>query len=90
MNEAQEKKLREQLEGLHDFPDLYLFKFIIPSSNKTMAEVLAHFSDKAQVTHRSSSNGKYTSISVKEVMMSADAVIDRYKELNGIEGLMSL
>lgn len=90
MNLDQELKLKEQLEQLHSFPDLYYFKFIIPSSEEKLKEVLSHFSENAEVKSRTSKNGKYTSISIKEVMMSAQKVVDRYRELNNIEGLMSL
>ncbi len=90
MTQEQEAKLREQLDGLHQFPDVYLFKFIVPNEEQKKQDVLKHFSEKAITTLKESKKGNYVSISIKEVMMSIDAVVDRYKELQNIEGLISL
>ena len=40
-------------------------------------------------TQKESTNGKYMSITIKEVMLDADSIINKYKEMDGIEGLMS-
>ncbi|MGB0165266.1 MAG: DUF493 family protein [Luteibaculum sp.] len=90
MTQEQEAKLRDQLDQLHDFPDVYLFKFIIPTDDDKKNLVLSKFSKNAEIKIKSSRKGNYESISIKEVMMSIDAVIDRYKSLGQIEGLISL
>jgi uncharacterized protein len=83
-------KLREQL-NLHDsWPMVYMFKFIVPADNRKIALVESKFSDEAVITQSQSSNGKYISITIKEVMLNAEAIIDKYKEMSGIEGLMAL
>jgi putative lipoic acid-binding regulatory protein len=66
-----------------------MFKFIIPADNRKIALVEAKFSDEAIITQKESSNGKYISITIKEVMLDADSIISKYKEMEGIEGLMS-
>ena len=82
-------KLREQLNAEAGWPKIYMFKFIIPSVNKTIALVESKFSDEAVITQKESTNGKYMSITIKEVMLDADSIINKYKEMDGIEGLMS-
>ena len=84
------ESLRKKLEEQTEFPSVYLFKFIVPSQNRSIALAEALFDEQAQVSLRASKTGKYTSISAKEMMLSADAVILRYKKAMEIEGLMAL
>jgi hypothetical protein len=88
--DEQFEKLREQLNKEKSWPLIYMFKFIIPTDNRKIALVEAKFSDEAVITQKESSNGKYISITVKEVMLNADSIISKYKEMEGIEGLMAL
>lgn len=83
--------LKKRLEKDFSWPSVYLFKFIIPSDNQKIALVESAFPSKeSKINIRQSSNGKYVSISVKEVMMSPNEVIEKYQKLEGIEGLISL
>ncbi|MES2592339.1 MAG: DUF493 family protein [Bacteroidota bacterium] len=83
------EKLRELLEKESSWPMVYMFKFIVPADNQKIALVEAKFSDEAIILHKESTNGKYFSITIKEVMLSAESIINKYKEMQGIEGLMS-
>ncbi len=89
-NDEQFESLREKLSKDNNWPQVYMFKFIIPADNKKMALVEAKFSDEADIQQKESSGGKYISITVKEVMLSADDVINKYKEVSTIEGVMAL
>ncbi|MBA3707108.1 MAG: DUF493 family protein [Bacteroidetes bacterium] len=82
--------LREKLSKDNNWPQVYMFKFIITADNKKMALVEAKFSDEAIIQQKESSGGKYMSITVKEVMLSVDDVINKYIEVSGIEGVMAL
>jgi putative lipoic acid-binding regulatory protein len=88
--DEQFEKLRNLLNKENKFPIVYMFKFIIPADNRKIALVESKFSDEAIISHKESSNGKYFSITVKEVMLNADSIIEKYKEMDGIEGLMAL
>ena len=81
--------LKSKLETM-DFPMVYLFKFIFPNDNRTLALVEALFGPEAQVHVNKSRNGNYLSLSAKEMMIDVDQVIDRYKQAAEIEGVMSL
>lgn len=83
-------KLREFLNKEESWPIVYMFKFIIPADNQKIALIESKFSDEAVISHKESSGGKYFSITVKEVMLSADAIVDKYKEMKNIEGLITL
>jgi putative lipoic acid-binding regulatory protein len=87
--EEQFEQLRLTLNKEANWPTIYMFKFIIPADNRRIALVESKFSDEAIITQKESTNGKYISITVKEVMLSADSIIDKYKEMDGIEGLMA-
>jgi len=88
MKDEQFDKLREQLNQMN-WPTVYMFKFIIPAENKKIALVESKFSDEAIITQKESTNGRYISITIKQVMLTPESIIDKYKEMDGIEGLMA-
>lgn len=81
--------LRAQLEQL-DWPNVYLFKFIVPNDNEHMAQVSALFDEQADIAYHQSGKGNYVSVSVKEVMLSVEAIIDIYEKASKIKGVISL
>lgn len=89
--EAKYEQLRKQLEELENWPTVYMFKFIVPADNQKVAQVEALFdTEQSQVSMRTSKNGNFVAVTAKELMVNAEAVINRYKDAEGIEGLMSL
>lgn len=89
-SDEQFDKLKEVLNKHTIWPTVYMFKFIIPADNKKIALVESKFSETAIISQHESSTGKYISITVKDVMLNADSIIEKYKEMKGIEGLISL
>ena len=82
--------LREKLEA-EQWPQVFMFKFIVPAENERIAMVEHLFNTtEAEVTMRQSKNGNFVSISAKEMMLSADSVLERYKKAAEIEGLIAL
>jgi putative lipoic acid-binding regulatory protein len=91
MNEADFNRIKLQLDASHDWPALYMFKFIVPSDNEKIAKVEALFNaETAEIRLRPSKNGKYTSITAREIMTSSDAVMECYAQASQIEGLIAL
>ena len=82
-------ELKKKLEK-HSWPAVYMFKFIVPSDNQKIALVQNLFGDDAEVKQQPSSKGNYTSITAREVMLSADSVIEVYQKASSIEGIISL
>jgi putative lipoic acid-binding regulatory protein len=89
MEEPNFDELRKKLEK-ENFPSIYMFKFIVPSDNHKIALVESFFEDVAEINHQPSSNGKYTSITARQVMLSAEAVVNVYRQAAAVEGIISL
>jgi hypothetical protein len=81
--------LRRNLE-LQEWPSVYLFKFISPSDSMVIARITVLFDQGADLKYKESKKGKYVSISVKEMMVDADSVIMKYKQISKIPGVMAL
>jgi putative lipoic acid-binding regulatory protein len=67
-----------------------MFKFIAPAENRIFALLHDLFPLHAEFTNKQSAGGKYVSITVKELMLSADEVIERYQKASAIEGVIVL
>jgi len=82
--------LREQLAKSYTWPTVYMFKFIAPAENRIFALLHDLFHEQAEFVTKNSAGGKYVSITVKEVMLNVDEVIDRYQKASAIEGVIVL
>jgi len=93
MNNEEEfyKKLKISLEETTQFPSEYMYKFIIPSDKEKLREIETIFDHTgAVIKTKPSKTGKYNSITVLVQMKNADAVIEKYKEVSNVEGVISL
>lgn len=85
------KKLLIQLNDTTKFPEIYLYKFIVPSVENKAEEVISKFNNLgATINTKKSKTGKYTSISIHVKMESAIAVVEKYKEVGKVAGIISL
>ncbi|WP_332024886.1 DUF493 domain-containing protein [Kaistella sp.] len=83
--------LKEKLEATHDFPQDYLFKFIITNEESKQTEIYRVFDNvKYTLSTKDSKNGKYTSLTMNAFVLDADQVITIYKEVGKISGVMML
>ncbi len=85
-------KLKTQLQDTAIWPNLYLYKFIIPTQSNQSKVLLDIFDNVgATIVSKTSKNGKYTSYSIKVKLKNPDAVIAKYKEVaSKVEGVISL
>lgn len=81
--------LKEQLLQ-EEWPNVYLFKFIVENTPEKIALTTALFDETADIAFHTSKNGKFVSVSVKEMMLDADSVIAIYDKAAAIEGIISL
>ena len=88
-NNEQFDSLRKELDKTEVWPIVYMFKFIILADSKKQALVASKFTDESIITTQTSTNGKYISLTIKEVMLNADSIINKYLEIGEIEGVMS-
>jgi len=85
------KRLKRQLEETTVWPSNYLYKFIVPSDEDKVREIQNIFDNTgAVIESKQSKKGAYTSISVTVNLSGADAVIEKYKAVGKIEGVISL
>jgi hypothetical protein len=89
MDETVFSNLRFQLEK-EEWPNVYLFKFIVPNDTHNVALVNALFDDTARIEYQESRNGKYISVSAREFMLNVDSIIDVYVRSSQIKGLIAL
>lgn len=78
--------LREKLSE-QSFPCKYMYKFI--AKEEKLKDLKPFFQD-AEIRTKPSSKGKYVSFTAVVMALSAEQIIERYKSLSHIDGLMSL
>ncbi len=85
------KKLKKSLEETSTFPTDYMFKFIVPANEGGFKKIEEIFNNLgAVIKSKPSKTGKYTSLTILVKMKSANDIIDKYKEVSPIEGIISL
>ena len=89
--EAFYNRLREELLKSSSWPSNYLYKFIVPTDQQKIDEITAIFDNTgAVIESKKSKKGKYTSLSITVHMEDPDKVIEKYKEVGKVEGVISL
>ncbi len=91
--EAQEfyDRLQVELDNSNSWPAEYLFKFIVPSIENNVEFVENAFNCMGAVIKTTKSKtGKYTSISVDVTVANSEEIIQKYKEVSVIKGIVSL
>lgn len=84
-------RLRQQLEESTTWPSNYLFKFIVGSDPVKIDQIHKIFDNAgAVIESKQSKKGKYTSISITVSQKNPDEVIEKYKEVGKVEGVISL
>lgn len=90
LSEEAQAKLRERLDQVHEWPSVYMFKFICEPDQERMDRILALFPSEMEVLRRYSAGGKYVSLTIREVMMNAEDVVQRYVKASAINGVIVL
>ncbi len=88
---AKYESLKIQLEESSKWPSEYIFKFILKSDEKEkQMQVRGLFNQNVSLSFKSSSKGKYLSVTIKAIMESPDHVIGIYQEAGKIKDLIVL
>ncbi|MFZ4784389.1 MAG: DUF493 family protein [Flavobacteriales bacterium] len=90
MDEDQLNRLRQRLNEIHRWPSIYMFKFILPNDEERVTRLKVIFGESAEFKSRLSANGNYISVTVREMMLEADQIFERYTLAAKIEGIISL
>jgi putative lipoic acid-binding regulatory protein len=84
-------RLKEQLLETSTWPSKYLYKFIVPTNKEKIKSIADIFDNLgAVIESKKSKKGTYTSVSVTVTLKNPDAVIEKYKEVSKVEGVISL
>ena len=81
------KAFQEKLDNEHKWPSTYMFKFVVP---KVKANELKAILSKESLQTKDSKTGKYVAFTMKKLMNSSDEVIEIYRRIGKIEGLIAL
>ena len=81
------EQFKKKLEANHDFPCSYMFKFIVPIRKK---EALLNLLPKVAIKTKRSTSNKFVSITLSMEIESSDKVIDIYKQVYQVEGLIAM
>jgi len=74
-----------------EFPTKYMYKFIIPSEDDKFKQIENIFDNLgAVINSKPSKTGKYISLTILVNMKSPDDIIEKYKEVSKVEGVISL
>ncbi len=80
-------KLKMVMDETMEFPTSYLFKFIVPVSD---VHILLNILKGMDIDERASSGGKYISVSARSTFKSSDEILNVYKSVAAIKGIISL
>lgn len=84
-------RLKIELSNSHSWPSDYLYKFIVRTDTRKIEQIHRIFDNTgAVIESKQSRKGKYTSISIMVNFKDPDAVIEKYKEVGEVEGVISL
>jgi uncharacterized protein len=90
MSEEELEKFRQKLVETTTFPTVYMFKIIVPGENRIIALVENLFEPEADIKTKESDKGKYISITVKQVIIEVEEILEIYKKASLIKGVMML
>ena len=84
-------RLQVELDNSNTWPAEYLFKFIVPTVSNNVDFVENAFNCMGAVIKTTKSKtGKYTSISIDVTVKNSEEIIQKYKEVSIIDGIVSL
>ena len=84
-------RLKEELEKNTDWPTKYMYKFIMPNQEGNVEKVEKRFGTQdINLKKNYSKTGKYVSVTVITEEKNPESVINRYKAMEDIDGLVAL
>ncbi len=85
------KRLKEKLTETSTWPSDYLYKFIVKSDSENISQIHKIFDNTgAVIESKKSKKGKYTSVSITVNLKDPEQVIQKYKAVGELEGVISL
>ena len=87
MSNDEQLKFRELLEQNYQWPDFYTWKFIVKVDSQSQVEALlvGH-----EISVKISGKGNYVSITSRKFVQTTEEVLEVYRLISTIPGVMSL
>jgi len=84
-------RLKEELEKSDKWPIKYMYKFIVPNKEENEKEIEKVFEGQKADFHKNySKSGKYVSLTIVTDEKNANDIINKYRSLEHIKGLVAL
>jgi len=87
MDTSDNKSFKDKLEQTHQWPSLFMFKFIVPNDK---VEQVKNLFPKNILKEKPSKTGKYISVTAEVMVSSSDQVIQIYEDASKVDGLIAL
>ncbi len=84
------RKLRKALAETESWPQLYMFKFIVPNQHGKVDKVVALLPEKGEVSFNHTKSMRHVAVTCKVKMKNPDEVIKITQEITSIEGVIDL
>lgn len=81
------KAFKEKLDNEHNWPAIYMFKFVVPIAK---AGELRQLFNKEKLQSKNSKAGNYVAFTLKKQINSSDEVIATYLKADKVEGLIAM
>ena len=84
------RKLRKILAESDNWPQMYMFKFIVPNQHGKVDKVTALLPEDSDVSFKHTRSMRHVSVTCRAVMHSPDDIIKVTQEATAIEGVFAL
>ncbi len=84
------KKLKEILDKEEQWPLSYMFKFVCPNKSAVIASVEEKIAGTQKMQRKVSRNGNFVSLTIVMEMPDSKSIIDKYRSVEEIQGLIAL
>ncbi len=85
------ERLKTELEKTANWPAQYMYKFIVPNTEQNERKIKDRFKDKKHEFRKNySRSGKYLSATIIAQETNPESIVEQYKSMEDIKGLVAL
>lgn len=84
------RNLRRILGETEEWPQVYMFKFIVPNQHGKVDKVISMLPEEGDISFKHTKSLRHVSVTCKTLMKTPDEVISITQNVTAIEGVMAL
>jgi|CEGE01.1.fsa_nt_gi hypothetical protein len=84
------RNLRKALGKEEEWPQLYMFKFIVPNQHGKVDKVISMLPEESDISFKHTKSLRHVSVTCKAMMSHPDDVITITQNVTALEGVMAL